>query len=103
MIQICTPYSVKILSQYTQQNQMKQHIRGLEESIRKLTRLLEKFRIDFLSFFTSDNNNMYLITIQNLFPPRDVYIFKKMNLPEDMQTGEGKKQLLVIFKKYPPT
>jgi hypothetical protein len=42
-----------------QQNQMKQHIRGLEESIRKLTRLLEKFvPPSFPSYETSNRISM---------------------------------------------
>jgi hypothetical protein len=50
------PYDIQSIKQYVdqQQNQMKLHIRGLEESIRKLTRSLEKSNApSFPSFQTT--------------------------------------------------
>jgi predicted transcriptional regulator len=65
---VSKPDDIQSIKQYIdhQQNQMKQHIGGLEESIRKLTRTLEKsVAPSFPSYETSNRISMSNISATN--------------------------------------
>jgi predicted transcriptional regulator len=65
---VSKPVDIQSIKQYVdhQQNQMKQHIGGLEESIRKLTRTLEKsVAPSFPSYETSNRISMSNISATN--------------------------------------
>jgi hypothetical protein len=74
---VSKPDDIQSIKQYVdhQQNQMKQQIGGLEESIRKLTRTLEKFVAPrFLSYETSNMISMSNTSATNGdFQPQPLY------------------------------